>query len=456
MLASPTRRVVQLGYHSDSIVRFAASRWHIQPALIMPSLQETDRWQLAAEMITLQIRWFGLVVGFALVNLLSPSENQSVLNGILALGTVYAIFDLMWHRRGAIFLQKFPLFISLMEAVFIGLLCYFDYGLESPFRFYYFLSLVVCAVRYSPYVAYSTLALHAVSLSLLATAKGGEQNDPVSFALLLLFLAWTTWAGTALASLLRDTGEKLTRLNAQLEERIRRRTQELQESQAMIVQQEKQAAFGLLAAGIAHEVGNPLAAISSLVQLMNRQQLEPKMHENLGLIDEQLRRIHRTLQELIQFSRPATKDVVPCSVHDSIATALDIAKYYKRKKGKRVRTKYGEDIPNILFVRDQLLQVFLNLVLNSLDATEEGGTIEIATDADDDYVRVMVRDNGQGIDPADQARLFQPYFTTKSTGTGLGLFVCHKIVENAGGAIELLQSSPVGTTFVVSLPRQKK
>ena len=122
----------------------------------------------------------------------------------------------------------------------------------------------------------------------------------------------------------------------------------------------------------------------------------------------------------------------------------------------QTRTKYGEDIPNILFVRDQLLQVFLNLVLNSLDATEEGGTIEIATDADDDYVRVMVRDNGQGIDPADQARLFQPYFTTKSTGTGLGLFVCHKIVENAGGAIELLQSSPVGTTFVVSLPRQKK
>ena len=160
---------------------------------------ESDRWQLAAELITLQIRWFGLFVGFALVNLLSPKHNQSILNAILAFGTVYAICDLIWHRRGAVFLQRVPLFISLMEASFIGLLCYFDYGLNSPFRFYYFLSLVVCAVRYSPAVTYSTLTLHAVSLLLLASAHGFEEADLVPFALLLLFLAWTTWAATALS-----------------------------------------------------------------------------------------------------------------------------------------------------------------------------------------------------------------------------------------------------------------
>ncbi|MCA9081650.1 MAG: ATP-binding protein, partial [Planctomycetaceae bacterium] len=379
-----------------------------------------------------------------------------ILNAILAFGTVYAICDLIWHRRGAVFLQRVPLFISLMEASFIGLLCYFDYGLNSPFRFYYFLSLVVCAVRYSPAVTYSTLTLHAVSLLLLASAHGFEEADLVPFALLLLFLAWTTWAATALSSLVRDTGEQLSRLNAQLEERIRQRTRELQESQALIVQQEKQAAFGLLAAGIAHEVGNPLAAISSLVQMMNRRDLDEKTHENLGLIDGQLRRIHRTLQELIQFSRPATKEVILCSVHDVIGTALEIAKYYKRKKGKTINTHFGENIPNIPFVRDQLLQVFLNLILNSLDATAEGGVIDIATDADRKFVRIMIRDDGGGIDPRERDRLFQPYFTTKSTGTGLGLFVCHKILVGAGGDIELLETSPAGTTFVVSVPIQAK
>ena len=413
--------------------------------------ESTQRWEFTAELITLQIRWFGLFVGFTIANVLAPPDNRWFLNGILALGTVYAVLDVIWHRRGQIFLAHWPLFTSLMEALFIGVLCFFDFGLESPFRFYYFLSLVVCAMRYSPKVTYWSLAFHAVSLACLASAVGATRDNFVALALLLVFLGWTTWASTALAALLKATGEKLSRLNAQLESRIRDRTRELQESQAMIVQQEKQAAFGLLAAGIAHEVGNPLAAISSLVQMMNRKPLEEDMHEKLGLIDGQLRRIHRTLQELIQFSRPATKDVVTCSVHGTIETALDIAKYYKRKKGKTIRTSFAEQLPNIMFVRDLLLQIFLNLILNSLDATEEGGEIEIITEKGERVVRVKVRDNGTGIPAEAQSRLFQPYFTTKSTGTGLGLFVCRNILEAAGGNIELLESGPTGTTFVVSL-----
>lgn len=416
----------------------------------------TERWELTAELITLQIRWFGLFVGFTLANALAPPGNRLFLNGILCLGAVYAILDVIWHRRGQVFLASVPIFTSLMEAVFIGVLCYFDYGLESPFRFYYFLSLVVCAMRYSPRVTYSSFAIHAVSLACLAAAESAGEDRFIALPLLLVFLGWTTWASTALATLLKATGEKLSLLNAQLETRIRDRTHELQETQAMIVQQEKQAAFGLLAAGIAHEVGNPLAAISSLVQIMNRKPLEQEMHEKLGLIDGQLRRIHRTLQELIQFSRPATTEVATCSVHATIETALEIAKYYKRKKGKTISTRFASQLPNILFVRDQLLQVFLNLILNSLDATEEGGEIEIVTDLSESMVRVLVRDNGQGMPLESQSRLFQPYVTTKKTGTGLGLFVCKKILDASGGRIELAESTPAGTTFVVSLPVVKR
>lgn len=420
-----------------------------------PTRADAD-WQLSVEWIVLRIRWFGLVVGAILVNTLSPPDNRGTLNGILLLGAAYAACDSYWHWRGQVFLYKVPLFTSLMEAIFIGLLCLFDRGLESPFRYYYFLSLLVCAIRYSPLVTYSTFALHSASFSLLPFTLSTATTDQVAtLILMIVFMGWATWASTSMTSLMRETADKLSALNQQLEQRIERRTRALQESQAMLVQQEKQAAFGLLAAGIAHEVGNPLAAISSLVQLMNRKKLEPEMHERLGLIDEQLLRIQRTLRELVEFSRPRLAETSQFDLHDVISTALNIAKYYKRMKGKTIQTNFEEGLPPIVAVRDQVLQVFLNLILNALDATEEGGVIQISTRKSEKGIEVEVKDNGNGIAPMDQLKLFEPYFTTKSTGTGLGLFISRHILEGSNGTIRLARSVPGETVFVVTLqPRQ--
>jgi two-component system NtrC family sensor kinase len=424
-----------------------------------PRVEDEFSWQLSAEANTVRIRWFGLCVGYFLVNVLSPGANRPELNAILTLGAVYALLDTVWSLQGRVFLARVPLFISLMEAVFIGLLCHFDQGIDSPFRFYYFLSLLVCAIRYAPWVTYSTLTLHAVSYTTLAFTHGGGTEIQSSVVLMLIFMAWVTWASTALVSLLKTAGQRMAVLNeqlrlnqTQLEDRITQRTRELQESQALLVQQEKQAAFGLLAAGIAHEVGNPLAAISSLVQLVNRRELDQYMHEKLGLIDEQLLRIQRTLRELVEFSRPGTTVAAVCDVNDVIDSALSIAKYYKRKKGKSIVTRYSDGLPRLTIVRDRIVQVFLNLVLNALDATEEGTTIEISTTYADGRLAVEIRDEGSGIPAAAQQRLFTPYFTTKPTGTGLGLFVCRNILAESGGTIELVESSASGTTFRVTFP----
>ena len=271
-------------------------------------------------------------------------------------------------------------------------------------------------------------------------------------------MGWVTWAGTSLIGLLKWASARLGQLNGELQEnqgllehRILDRTRQLQESQAMIVQQEKQAAFGLLAAGIAHEVGNPLAAISSLVQLLNRRNIEPETREKLQLVDDQLRRIQRTLRELVDFSRPVVHERSLCDLHSVLDAALNIAKYYKRKKGKQIVTRYVDYLPPLMIVRDQLVQVFLNLILNAMDATEEGGTIEIETSVVDGELRIDIRDDGQGIAPEHRDRVFSPYFTTKETGTGLGLFVCRNIVEQNDGRIELSDTSPAGTTFTVRL-----
>lgn len=428
-------------------------------------LRDATSWELAAESITVKIRWFGLCVGYVLVNFLSRGTpagtpaSQPVMNAILTLGAVYALLDTLWSVRGKVFLSKWPLVISLMESVFIGLLCYFDLGLESPFRFYYFLSLLVCAIRYSPAVTLVTFALHCLSYAGLLFSHNPHQHDRFTLAVMLVLMGWVTWASTALAGLLKGAGRRLSQLNAELqqdqsllEQRIALRTRELQQSQALVVQQEKQAAFGLLAAGIAHEVGNPLAAISSLVQMLNRRPHDDYTRDRLQMVDDQLHRIQRTLRELVDFSRPATTQKSMCDVHEVIDAALSIAKYYKRIKGKRIDTRYAPRLPLIRVVRDQLVQVFLNLILNAMDATDEGDAIEITTSLSAGWIEIGIRDEGHGITDTDRARVFQPYFTTKDTGTGLGLFVCRHIMEQTiGGRIELCDSTPAGTTFTVYL-----
>lgn len=425
------------------------------------SSREAAGWDLAAESITVKIRWFGVVVGYVLVNLLDrPAEShRPVMNAILTLGAIFALIDTLWSLRGKVFLSHLPLVVSLMEAVFIGLLCYFDAGLESPFRFYYFLSLLVCAMRHSPTVTIATFVLHSISYGELFFSHRLEAKELSTLIVMLVSMGWVTWACTSLAELLKGAGRRLTELNEQLrqnqtelERRIAQRTTQLQQSQALVVQQEKQAAFGLLAAGIAHEVGNPLAAISSLVQMLNRRPNDEYTRERLLMVDDQLRRIQGTLRELVDFSRPATTQKTMCDVHEVIDAALNIAKYYKRTKGKRIVTRYADELPLLRVVRDQLVQVFLNLILNAMDATDEGGCIEITTCLRNGWIEVTVRDDGHGISPENQTRVFQPYFTTKDTGTGLGLFVCmHIMQQTIDGRIELTETSSAGTMFTVSL-----
>jgi signal transduction histidine kinase len=418
------------------------------------------RWELAAETIAIKIRWFGLLVGCLLVNIRGPGgADQVLLNAILALGGLYAILDTYYSVRGRIFLGKYPLCISCMEALFIGLLCAWYGGALSPFRYYYLLSLICCAIRHSSAVTFATYALHAVSFLLLYFAVPAGDFRPLDLALTLIMLGWATWASDALSTLLKRIGEHLVHLNAALQEqqalleaRIGERTRDLQEAQARLLHQEKMAAFGLLAAGIAHEVGNPLTSISALVQMLQRRDSDNYTREKLSLVNDQLMRIRGTLRELVNFSRPASPVRTKVSVAKIVQEAIDIAKYYQRTKGRVLEPRIPELLPPLFGIRDQLVQVFLNLILNAIDATEKGGRIELTALADEHWVEVCVRDNGKGIDVLDTPKIFQPYFTTKKNGTGLGLFVTQKLIVDHGGAIDFLSSAGAGTEFRVRLP----
>ena len=414
---------------------------------------QSTRWDLDAEAVAIKIRWFGLVVGYLYANFGSSAEALP-LNAILALGFAFTTLDTFYSWRGRVVLGTHPLIVSCLEALFIGLLCFSDGGLDSPFRYYYILSLVCAALRHPPIVTGITCGLDCVSYGLLFFSLPAEQRQPISLALGLIVLIWITWAAVALARLLRRVGDQLSGLNAKLEERIAERSRELEESQAQVLHQEKMAAFGLLAAGIAHEVGNPLTSISTLVQMLERRDVDDYTRERLGLVTSQLTRIQSILRELVTFSRPASDTRDRVSLKEIVDDALGIAKYYKGVKGRAVRAEIPHDLPAIVAVRDQLVQVFLNLVLNAIDATGKGGQVVIAAHEIEGQLVATVSDDGHGIDPKQRERLFRPYFTTKKHGTGLGLFVTRKLVEAHGGSVECESTPGEGTTFRLVFPVQ--
>jgi signal transduction histidine kinase len=417
-------------------------------------------WELAAEAIAVKIRWFGLLVGYVVVHLRGhPADRLLTLNAILLLGTLYTLLDTWYSLRGRVFFGRYPYAVSLMEALFVGLLCYFDEGLQSPFRFYYFLSLICCAVRHPSVVTYATCVAHGVSYGLLYLALPAEQRQPFSLTLTLVILGWVTWASDALASLLKRVGDHLGRLNEaltaqqdRLERTVAERTAQLQEAQAHVLHQEKMAAFGLLAAGIAHEVGNPLTSISTMVQMLQRRELDAYVLNKLALVSGQLARIQTTLRELIEFSRPASTERTRFTLTEILTEALNVAKYYKRTRGRIATPELPPGLPPLAGIKDQLVQVFVNLILNAIDATEKGGQVALAVARAEGGVAVTVKDTGCGVAPEQAGQLFRPYFTTKKHGTGLGLFVTRRLIIDHGGRVDFASAPGEGTTFRVWLP----
>jgi two-component system, NtrC family, sensor kinase len=417
---------------------------------------------IAAEGTAILLRWLVIITSGWVIAVAADGPRLAERLLVVGCGVALVLLQSLWWARGRVLWPGQPLWFSMLDGLWVAALCAVDGKMDSPFFVLIVPFAVAAAVRYPPREAALSLGPGLLACSLLL--RVGDDPDPLlTLVGTVVMLLGICGSAAAMAGVSRRERRDLMRVidelraeRTALEIRVDERTRELHESQALIVQGEKQAAFGLLAAGIAHEVGNPLAAISSLVQLLRRKQLDAYTRERLEMIDDQLRRIHRTLQELVTFSRPATAEPSTFPPREAVDAALNIAKYYKRTKGKRVVTRYANDLPPVTLPRDHFVQVMLNLILNAMDATEEGGCVEIVLERDHEtsgWVRVNVVDDGHGIRPEDRPKVFEPYFTTKPNGTGLGLFVCRRIVEQSlGGRLSLEASTPGGTTFAVRLP----
>ncbi|MBI3178163.1 MAG: HAMP domain-containing protein, partial [Deltaproteobacteria bacterium] len=230
--------------------------------------------------------------------------------------------------------------------------------------------------------------------------------------------------------------------------------------QAQMIHQEKMAAFGLLAAGIAHEIGNPLAAIMSQLRSA-RSDAQPEHAERgpetLRIVEQQVERISRLLRELVNLTRRRPADLTLVDVNLVVVDVGRLLAHDPRARHIRIEQSLLPHLPGVRAKEDELVQVMLNLGLNALDAMPEGGALSFETASFAHEIVVRVRDTGSGIAEDAQLRLFEPFFTTKmpGRGTGLGLFVSRGIVEALGGRLLVETTGNSGTVFAVHLPARE-
>jgi PAS domain S-box-containing protein len=222
-----------------------------------------------------------------------------------------------------------------------------------------------------------------------------------------------------------------------------------------LVHSQRMESIGTLAAGIAHEVGNPLTAISSLVQVIQRTSTDEFAKEKLELINSQVNRITRIIRELVDFSRPSTHVVKPTNINRVIKEALNIVQYGKKVKDITFTLELDEQLPEIPAVPDQIVQIFINILMNAVDSLDgHHGIITVQSRKNEQAIEVIIHDTGKGIEPSAIEKIFEPFYTTKTTGqgTGLGLWVSYGIVKSFGGDIFVESTPEKGSTFTVSFP----
>lgn len=220
---------------------------------------------------------------------------------------------------------------------------------------------------------------------------------------------------------------------------------------------DKLASVGQLATGIAHEIRNPLAIIKMIEQTM-KTELKDNVDAiiELNVIDEEVERANKVIKSLMEFGKPSKNEKKNSSLNDIIEDVLIIVNKYVFQHKVEVNFHKGE-IPYSEFDKEQLKQAFVNLIFNSIDAMPQGGMINISTEnLSNCWIKVIFQDTGIGIEENDLKNIFNPFFTTKEGGTGLGLPIVHKIIEDHEGIIKATSNIGKGTQFEILFPINEK
>jgi signal transduction histidine kinase len=245
--------------------------------------------------------------------------------------------------------------------------------------------------------------------------------------------------------------EALKEYSERLEEMVEQRTKELRDAQEQLIRTERLAAIGQLAASVGHELRNPLGNISNCVYYLNMRlgDADEKLRKHLGIIEREIARSSKIINDLLGFARVRAPDLREIQINALVEEALSRTPV---PKNVAVITELGEALPPLMADPGQIEQVFINMISNAAQAMHYGGKLAIATRVEDGFIVTEFKDSGCGISEQNLGRLFEPLFTTKVRGIGLGLAVSKQLIEAHRGTIEVKSQVRRGTTFRVRLP----
>jgi signal transduction histidine kinase len=250
----------------------------------------------------------------------------------------------------------------------------------------------------------------------------------------------------------------------ELEDKVDKGTATAQKLEQQVMHSEKLAALGRLSAGIAHEIGNPLTSISSFAQLLREMTTDEFTQNSLDIINKHIQRITDIVRKMSTLSRVDSLNIQYVQLNDVLQSTLDLMRLDKRMKNTiEIFPSCDPELPKTMVDEGQMSQVFINIILNALDAMPEGGKLSITTRQDHgesgkDSILIEFADTGIGISKQELEKIFDPFYTTKEAGkgTGLGLSLSYNIIKRFNGEIKVESEDGKGTVFTIILPVEKE
>jgi len=324
------------------------------------------------------------------------------------------------------------------------------YYLHEVYQRSYYIPILLAAFWWGPLGGLAAAALTSVFYSYHILAHWG--HSPAysfnQFAEILLYHVIGALTGFLIRAERRQR-QALEKTTAELQ----RAYQRIEDSFEQLKQADRLAALGELSAGIAHEIRNPLATLAGVIDILGTGvPAESSKSEFVRIGQEEMGRLDRIVTEFLAFARPPHPSFQKANLNEIIDSTLLLLNRHAEKSGVKIERHLGS-LPQAILDPDQIRQVLLNVIKNSIEAMPDGGRLRVqsAHQVAEGTVTVSVSDTGEGIDPAIVDRLFDPFFTSKPGGTGLGLSISYQLVTRHGGTIRVLPNQN-GTTFEIQLP----
>ncbi|HHN65644.1 MAG TPA: sensor histidine kinase [Nitrospirae bacterium] len=383
-----------------------------------------------------------------------PSSVAERFSYILVYFIIYCLFLyalLFWLFKKKQVIYVFSLFLDLS---FLYLLITNTGGFNSS----YFVGFYLLTVLHSFYFGYK-FGIFVATLSTIVYALAGrasfESIHWTELSLRISFLYLLAIPVGILSDRLRYDKERIETLNREL----LRSMEEAKKLQNKLIQSEKLSALGKMTADVAHEIRNPLSAIGGFAKrLKKRLSSGTKEMDYAEIIVEEVGRLERILKDVLNFSREARYHLRYTNINNVVRDSVKYFQDMMKERSIVLEEELADELPEILVDRDQVIQVFNNLITNAIDAMPEGGTLTISTRTDTEhnvsFVVVDIVDTGHGIPEEKIDRVFEPFFTTKEIGhgTGLGLSICKKIMDEHRGRIKVCSIKGTGTSFSLYFP----